>query len=96
MASQTQYPIIANCNYESAEDTTIHEIRLAVDAGLTDDPMLLDALDALEATLTEDACEENPYAVGRCNEAERDVLDAWTETIQATVTETRQSRWDRG
>ena len=49
------YPIIANCNYESADDTTIHQIRLAVESGLTNDADLVEAMDHLEETLSEHA-----------------------------------------
>ena len=51
---RNSYPIIANCNYESADsaaDAMIHEARKAVEAGLTQDDDLIEALDALKSKL---------------------------------------------
>jgi hypothetical protein len=89
----THYPIIANCNYESSEDTAIHEIRIAIDRVLTTDQDLLDAMEALENTLSEYACDESVDAKEACADAERDVLAAWTDEIQAEVESERKSRY---
>jgi len=77
----TAYPIIANCNYESADDTTIHTIRKAVDAGLTENANLIEALDSLEETLTEHAESDSEVSVKACHNAEAAVLAAWTDEI---------------
>jgi hypothetical protein len=88
----TDYPIIANCNYESAEDTAIHEIRKAVDAGLTDDQNLLDAMDELESVLTRHAEDGGMIATQACAQAEAAVLAAWTDEVRDAVEAMRLSR----
>lgn len=83
----TRYQIIANCNYESADGDTraIHEIRRAVDLGLTYDEALYDALDELERVLEKWADSEAAHEIDKCYEAERAVLAAWTEEVQEEV-----------
>jgi hypothetical protein len=89
----TAYPIIANCNYESADDTTIHEIRKAVDAGLTEDQDLLDAMSELESTLERYADDGGMIATQACERAEAAVLAAWTDEVRDTVEASRRSRY---
>lgn len=89
----TAYPIIANCNYESADDTTIHQIRKAVDNGLTDDADLLVALSALEETLSEHAESDSLASTRACKAAERDVLAAWSDDVQAAVNAEQIARY---
>lgn len=79
------YPIIANCNYESADDTTIHEIRKALDSDLTDNADLIAAMDALEETLSQYAEDDGQIAVTACRDAETAVLAAWTPEVADEV-----------
>jgi len=86
----TAYGIIANCNYETG-DPVLAATR-AVESGLTDDADLVAALDALEETLGEYACNEYAHAKESCRKAERAVLAAWTTEVQASVDEARFAR----
>ena len=93
----TDYPIVANCNFESRDDQDgkdIHEARKAIDAGLTDDVNLVEAMEELEEALTEHA--DRVYVMHLPNitdvfygrdvgyNIERVVLDKATEAISAT------------
>ena len=89
----TNYPIIANCNYESATDTTIHQIRLAIDAGLTDDGDLLGAMEILEETCAEHAESYSEAADKACAWAEARVLRAWTNGVREAVESERRRRY---
>lgn len=89
----TTYPIIANCNYESAEDTTINTIRKAIESGLTDDADLLAAMQCLETTLAECAEQSDELSVRACREAEETVIEAWTDEVRDAVEATRISRY---
>jgi ClpP class serine protease len=85
----TTYPIIANCNFSSRDDEqgkAIHAARQAVEAGLTDDAGLIDALGDLEDTLAEYAESDSVTAVQDCRYHEAAVLTAWNvvrEQIEA-------------
>jgi hypothetical protein len=83
MRAMTKYGIIHNCNYESTDP--ILRACKAVEAGHTGDLSLVAALDNLEDVLSEYA--ESQYVAGReaCRRAERQVLDAWTDEVQAEV-----------
>lgn len=89
----TDYPIIANCNYESADDDTIHRIRIAVDKGLTDDEALVEALDDLEETLEEHAESADMLSTQACERAEAAVLAAWTDEVRAAVEAAQRARY---
>jgi hypothetical protein len=90
----TDYPIVANCNYESADDSDallIHEVRKAIDAGKTDDQALLEAMESLEATLEKYADRGDQVAIEACLRAERAIREAWTDEIAGAVeSETRR------
>jgi len=91
----TSYPTVCNCNYESSDDSTIHEARLALDRGLTSDEALSDAMEALEAVLTDELSESGEYQHGAeseqaIDEAEGAVRRAWTEAVQAEVKAERE------
>lgn len=91
--TMNQYPIIANCNFESRDDTTIHDIRLAIESGLTRDSNLIETMDTLESTLTEHAETNSVGAVEACDAAESNVLAAWTTAVQEDVEDARQERY---
>jgi len=70
----TKYTTIANCDYESADDDSIHSARKLADKGQAPEA-LTDALDALEETLTEELTESGEYrhgamSQGKCCAAE--------------------------
>lgn len=78
----TSYPTIANCNYESADDDTIHRARLAAEnlAGSPDD--LDDALRALESALDDELTESGDHRRGQVSaeiidSAEADVISTY-------------------
>ena len=92
----TTYPIIANCNFESRDDDdgkAIHAARLAVEARLVDDADLIGALDELESILEECGDKADVQSGDIMDSAERDVVDAWTKEVQASVEADRQSRY---
>lgn len=92
----TNYPIVANCNFESRDDErgrTVHAARKAVEAGLTDDADLIAALDGLEDTLAEYAETDNTIATEACRGAERAVADAWTAGVREAVEAARIARF---
>lgn len=75
------YPIIANCNFESRDDDTgrwVYAAAKAAKQGLVSDD-LLDALDALEETLTEYADDSHVAACTACRAAEERVADLYVE-----------------
>ena len=83
------YPVIGNCNYESADSETeraVHAARLAVEAGYTEDETLVEALADLEATLITEA-PEGEFRRGQVSReaiesAESAVAEAWTDDVQ--------------
>ena len=91
----TKYPIVANCNYESGDERAreIHSARKAIDAGLTADADLLDAMTALEETLGEYSERSDMVAAEACREAEAAVLAAWTDDVCEAAQAERESRW---
>ena len=94
----SNYPIIANCNYESADNTAIHQIRLAIDKGLADDDNLIAAMDHLEEALTDELDENGEYQRGAMSAeildaAEAAVLAAWTEEAASAVDAERIYRY---
>lgn len=96
--AHTSYPMAANCNYESADDTTIHQIRQAIDTGLTDDETLLSAMADLENALLSELSDSGDYVRGalsaeRLNDAEAAVTSAWTSEVQTSVSEEKESRY---
>jgi hypothetical protein len=78
----TTYPTIANCNYESDDDDTIHRARLA-DENLLDSPeALTEALEVLETVLDEELTEGGEHRRGQLSaeaidSAEADVISAY-------------------
>lgn len=84
------YPIIRNCNFESDD-----AISLAVSAargGMTKDPTLINALDALESTLIELADNGDVESVDTCRSAESVVRSAYAD-VAAEIDEARQARY---
>lgn len=83
------YGIIANCNYSddngNADNLAISCAAKAVECGWTDDADLVAALDTLEETLAEYADNPHIHAVNACRAAERAVLKAWTDDVQAEI-----------
>lgn len=80
------YPIISNCNFESRDDArgkAIHAARLALEAGLSADSDLLDAMDSLEDTLAEHAESSDVDSVDACRAAEREVERAYLAVADA-------------
>ncbi|MHB8397397.1 MAG: hypothetical protein ACYDCI_00460 [Candidatus Limnocylindrales bacterium] len=93
----SSYPTIAGyCNYTSAADRTIHQIRKAIDTGLTHDDALVAAMGALESTLHDHAESSAPSSVRACDSAETAVLAAWTTDVRDAVEAERRSRWAGG
>lgn len=80
----TNYPIIANCNYEcsTGRGLRIHEARLAVDAGEVN-ASLVDALDDLEVILAEHSDSGDVDSVNICTKAEIAVVRAWNELLDS-------------
>lgn len=83
------YPIISNCNFSDREPGErgweVNKARKAIEAGLTRNEELLDAMDALEETLGEYAEDESEHAIRACRDAEDAVSAAWTDEVQEEV-----------
>lgn len=81
------YPITANCNFDTDAypRRSVHDARKAVEAGLTRNAALVAALDNLEEVLSKYADDHHMLAIEACREAEDEVINAWTEEIQAEV-----------
>lgn len=78
--SKPMYPITANCNFESRDDAegkAIHAARKAVEAGRIKDANLIEAMDALEETLTDHADSGSRESVELCAKAEARVVAAY-------------------
>jgi len=88
-----RYPIIANCNYESSDDPTIHKIRLAIESGLTLDSELLSAMGRLEVVLGRDADDGSVRAQQACRDAEAMVVSAWTSAARSAIETRREARY---
>lgn len=79
----TKYPLIANCNYESQHDLTIHRARKYADQGVASKE-LIEALATLEWTLASELTQDAQYLNGelsreRLDKAENDVIRANTD-----------------
>lgn len=90
------YTTIRNCNFAPREDVvgqTIHAARKAVEAGLTTDADLIDAMDELESTLTEYADSGSAIAVEACRDAESAVIIAYTQDVRDEIDAAREASY---
>ncbi len=85
---RNNYPIVANCNFESRDDATgkaVHCAREAIDATLTFDCDLIDAMQDLEKTLDEYGDKFDVVSQEYCEEAEQGVASVWIDRVAGEV-----------
>ena len=92
------YPTISNCNYNDSQDADLHASHLArkaVEAGYEYKP-LVNALDALEETLTDELSESGEFARGVLSSEAIEEAEAVVRTAYAEIPpkSTVENDWD--